>query len=135
MKEEKMIMKSIRPRTRLAWNTAIEKSLTDSYNLPALPFSMSWRLRIILVTCFVSLNIAMRIYYGHTSQNVLVQDVFSVVLRGHKLRVWGIFCMGVQSHLPLQQASDIVESIPVFSRELVIRGIGKKISGGVDKLV
>lgn len=38
MKQEKMIMKSIRPRTPLAWSTAIEKSLTDSYNLPALPF-------------------------------------------------------------------------------------------------
>ena len=56
MKQEKMIMKSIRPRTPLAWSTAIEKSLTDSYNLPALPFYMLWRLRIILVTCFVSLE-------------------------------------------------------------------------------
>lgn len=43
--------------------------------------------------------------------------------------------MGVQSHLSLEQASDIVESISVFSHELVITGIGKKISGGVDKLV
>ena len=140
-KEENIKMRFFRPRTRFAWSTAIEKTVWWTLKTRLLYlFYMLWRLRIILITCPVSL--------GKLKCEYVMVMFYKTFLFKKRFFVWhfrstiyapeefiACQCMGVGLHASLEKASDTVDSIHAFSHKLVIMSVGKRISGDVDTMV